>query len=179
MTLRLAALVLAGGLAAGCTAAKPANQAPPPKSVAADLLDAQSRVVAHARVTPRGADSVAIAIDATDLLAPGPHGVHIHAVGRCDPPAFTTAGPHLNPGARKHGLENPEGPHAGDMPNLEGTHAVLVAAATMQQIADSDGSAIVIHATKDDQATDPSGSSGARVACGVISPPVPKKPSNP
>jgi Cu-Zn family superoxide dismutase len=111
-------------------------------------------------------------------LPAGPHGIHFHAVGRCDGPDFTTAGPHFNPFSRRHGLENPDGPHAGDMPNLVipvgGAVSVdmLSPRVTLDDasttVFDADGTALVIHAAPDDQHTDPSGNSGARVACGVI-----------
>jgi Cu-Zn family superoxide dismutase len=50
-------------------------------------------------------------------LPPGVHGMHLHEVGLCDPPAFAGAGAHWNPAGRKHGHHNPEGPHAGDLGN--------------------------------------------------------------
>ena len=112
-------------------------------------------------------------------LPPGRHGIHIHMAGQCDAPAFESAGGHFNPGGRQHGLENPAGPHAGDAPNIEvdrGGQAVIdltFAQATADANAssgiwDGDGSAMVLHADADDQRTDPSGNSGARIACGVI-----------
>ena len=111
-------------------------------------------------------------------LPPGLHAVHIHAVGKCEAPQFTTAGGHFNPGQKKHGFKNPDGPHAGDLPDVlvvkDGTgrfEAVTDAvsfAAGANSIFDQDGSAIVVHATADDNATDPSGNSGDRIACGVI-----------
>ena len=111
-------------------------------------------------------------------LPPGKHGIHIHAVGKCEGPAFTTAGGHLNPDAKKHGKENPEGPHAGDLLNLEvkadGT-AKATLLDTMVTLGDGPnsvfhegGTAIVIHEKEDDYKTDPAGNSGARIACGVI-----------
>ena len=110
-------------------------------------------------------------------LSPGEHGVHVHAVGRCDPPGFTTAGDHFNPLARKHGLEASEGPHAGDLPNLradpggsaryEATTDRITLSGGASTAFDADGSALVIHARPDDQRTDPSGNSGDRVICGV------------
>ncbi|HYI43302.1 MAG TPA: superoxide dismutase family protein [Sphingomicrobium sp.] len=109
-------------------------------------------------------------------LPHGLHGIHVHAVGRCQPPEFTTAGSHWNPSARKHGLNNPEGPHAGDLPNISVAatgvvnEAVVLSGASLAALADADGSALVIHATADDHVTDPSGNSGARVACAIISP---------
>jgi Cu-Zn family superoxide dismutase len=109
-------------------------------------------------------------------LAPGVHGIHVHAVGRCDPPDFASAGPHWNPAGRQHGSENPQGMHQGDLPNLtigadgRGSIDVPIAGATSTSgLLDADGAAIVIHAEPDDYRTDPSGSSGARIACGVIS----------
>ncbi len=108
----------------------------------------------------------------------GPRAVHIHEVGKCDPPEFTTAGAHLNPSGKKHGLLNPDGPHDGDLPNLtvapDGTGRLetLNNRISLDRIAssssDGDGSALIIHAGPDDFKTDPAGNSGARIACGVI-----------
>lgn len=107
-------------------------------------------------------------------LPPGTHGIHVHTVGACDAPDFTTAGPHWNPMATKHGTMNPQGPHKGDMPNLlvgadgRGTVAVTIPAAAIDTLLDTDGAAIVVHANPDDLMTDPSGNSGGRIACGVF-----------
>ena len=107
-------------------------------------------------------------------LPAGTHGAHIHTVGRCDAPDFTTAGGHWNPTAMKHGSMNPQGPHDGDLPNLSvdsagrGTSGMTVPGATMAQMLDADGAAIVVHAGPDDLMTDPSGNSGGRIACGVF-----------
>ena len=111
-------------------------------------------------------------------LTPGAHGIHFHETGRCDDAAFESAGKHFNPDARQHGLDNPAGPHAGDLPNLTvpASGRVRVDFTTPRATLDSaaagllggDGSALIIHAAADDQRTDPSGNSGARVACGVV-----------
>ena len=109
-------------------------------------------------------------------LPHGLHGLHVHAVGRCEGPDFASAGPHWNPAGRHHGLNNPAGPHAGDLPNVEvAANGVLgatvtLAGATMASLLDADGSALVLHAAADDNMTDPSGNSGARIACTVIQP---------
>jgi Cu-Zn family superoxide dismutase len=113
-------------------------------------------------------------------LPPGTHGIHFHAVGKCEggSTAFSTAGAHYNPLGKEHGLENPRGPHAGDAPNIVtppggigkvafSTARVLLTPGTMS-LFDADGSAIVIHANADDQVSQPAGSSGARIACGVV-----------
>jgi superoxide dismutase, Cu-Zn family len=109
-------------------------------------------------------------------LPEGPHGIHLHAVGRCEAP-FESAGPHWNPANRQHGTQNPQGPHAGDLPNLNATGdgiadvAGITPAGRMSGdggLLDADGAALVVHASADDYRTDPSGNSGARVACGVI-----------
>jgi Cu-Zn family superoxide dismutase len=109
-------------------------------------------------------------------LPHGVHGVHVHAVGKCDPPDFASAGPHWNPTGKKHGMSNPAGPHAGDLPNVVvkangvlGATLVL-SAASMSSLIDADGAALVIHAVADDNMTDPSGNSGARIACAVLQP---------
>lgn len=120
--------------------------------------------------TPEG---IALTLTAQGLEA-GERGVHVHNVGRCDAPDFTTAGPHWNPQGRQHGLENPQGAHAGDMPNLtvaadgSGSLSYTLPDATVAAMLEGDGSAFVIHAGADDQRTDPSGDSGDRIACGVF-----------
>ncbi len=111
-------------------------------------------------------------------LPEGLHAVHVHAVGKCEEPAFTSAGGHFNPQNKKHGFKNPDGPHAGDLPDMYvnkdgvGRYEVLVENITLgagqTSVFDADGSAIVVHATADDNVTDPAGNSGDRIACGVI-----------
>ncbi len=104
----------------------------------------------------------------------GTHGAHIHTVGRCDPPTFETAAGPWNPTAMKHGAMNPQGPHQGDLPNLvvdgsgRGTIGATIPGATLANLMDSDGAAVVVHASADDLRTDPSGNSGGRIACGIL-----------
>lgn len=107
---------------------------------------------------------------AAEGLSAGPHGVHLHAVGRCDGPDFASAGPHWNPTGRKHGSDSPDGPHLGDLPNLQvGTDGRGSATLALPPgFLDEDGAALIIHASPDDNRTDPSGNSGARVACAVL-----------
>jgi len=109
-------------------------------------------------------------------LPPGEHGIHLHMVGQCTPP-FETAGGHWNPTSRSHGTQNPAGPHAGDMPNISvgadsSVNVTVTSAAGPLRgatgLVDMDGAAVLIHATADDYKTDPSGNSGARIACGAI-----------
>jgi len=140
-----------------------------------EIRKADSGLVARAILWPtdRG---VEVRVQAAGL-PPGEYGVHIHAVGRCDPPAFDSAGPHWNPAGRQHGSLNPRGHHRGDLDNLVvtaegGRLEFMIAGATLRggaaPIVDADGAAIVIHARPDDYRTDPSGNSGARLACGVL-----------
>lgn len=143
------------------------------------LTDARGAVRATARLERQG-DGVAVSIEGQGL-SPGAYGAHIHAVGRCDGPDFTSAGPHWNPDGRQHGRENPAGAHRGDLPNLivggdgRGSLTFTIPGATLDAgeggLFDADGSAILLHAAPDDYRTDPSGNSGARIACGVIGEP--------
>jgi superoxide dismutase, Cu-Zn family len=126
---------------------------------------------------PTGLVNVEIASIA---LPPGTHGIHFHVVGKCEGGAtgFSTAGAHYNPLGKDHGLNNPNGPHAGDAPNIVipasgvGTVAFTTNRVTLTpgtiSLFDTDGSSIVVHANPDDQMSQPSGNSGARIACGVV-----------
>lgn len=112
-------------------------------------------------------------------VSPGLHGFHLHSVGRCAGPDFTSAGGHLNPLGKQHGSASPGGRHVGDLPNIEvrpsGSGSLTaVLPGTRDQVAawifDADGTAVVIHAQADDYRTDPTGNAGGRVACGVLKP---------
>jgi Cu-Zn family superoxide dismutase len=123
------------------------------------------------------AAGVLVIVDLTGMTA-GTHGIHFHAIGQCSGPAFTSAGGHFNPSMKMHGLRNPNGPHAGDLPNIHvpesGTLRVELLAPNVRlgagagTLFDGDGAAIVIHALADDYLTDPAGASGARIACAVL-----------
>ena len=139
------------------------------------LKDASGKEVGRAvfTATPSGA-----LLDLKlDGVQPGVHALHIHAVGKCEGPDFKSAGPDFNPDQTKHGIMSPEGPHAGDLPNIhvpaDGKLEVefLNPVVTISQEAallDTDGTSIVIHANADDYKTDPDGNSGPGIACGVI-----------
>src|SRR3954452_25231579 len=103
-------LLLLPFVAAGCVTDEPKGGAPMP------LINAAGQTIGSVRAW-QTAGGVAFRIYATQLPH-GVHGLHVHAVGRCDPPDFTSAGPHWNPAGRKHGVNNPAGPHAGDLPNV-------------------------------------------------------------
>jgi Cu-Zn family superoxide dismutase len=161
------ALILTGG-----TAMAAEQQGGP---VAATLRDPGGRTIARATVGEMHG-GLHVRIDASGM-AQGDYGAHLHTVGRCDGPAFESAGGHWNPAGRQHGTLNSQGHHAGDLPNLEigadgrgriDFHAPNATLRGTNGALDADGTAVVIHAGPDDYRTDPSGNSGARIACGVL-----------
>ena len=124
-------------------------------------------------------DNGVVNVEISSLALPaGTHGIHFHETGKCEGPAFTTAGGHYNPMGMEHGLQNPRGPHAGDNPNIvvpaSGVANISFSTDRVsltpgpRSLFDADGSALVVHAAADDQTTNPSGNSGARIACGVV-----------
>jgi superoxide dismutase, Cu-Zn family len=140
-----------------------------------ELKDAQGKAVGDIVIWDQGS-GVGLELHLHDLT-PGEHGIHFHQVPKCEAPDFKSAGGHFNPEGKKHGFDSPDGHHAGDMKNFtvgadgkasvrledsdvtlkDGPHSLL-----------SSGAAVVVHAKADDYKTDPSGNSGDRVACGVI-----------
>lgn len=170
--MRRAVIVVLSLALAGCAAMQQAGET----AATAELRNASGASVGTANFTQVG-NVVRIVLDARGLT-PGLHGVHIHAVGKCDPPDFNTAGSHFNPGTKQHGALNPQGSHAGDLPNLnvgpdgngrlETATEQITLGSGAASVWDADGSAVVVHAAPDDFKTDPTGNSGARVACGVI-----------
>jgi Cu-Zn family superoxide dismutase len=170
--------VLVLGLAATAPAIAAGTGA---RHASATFIDSTGATVGWARLVEDASSVVHVNIH-VEGLAPGQHGIHIHGVGACMP-TFAAAGGHYNPLGDQHGLENPEGPHAGDLPNLtvnpQGighldatTDRVTISAGPttlFDTTAGAAGSAFIIHANEDDQITDATnGGSGARIACAVI-----------
>jgi superoxide dismutase, Cu-Zn family len=144
------------------------------------MYNASGTPIGTAQISQDGSGTVSVDIASISLPA-GQHGIHFHDVGKCDgttTPPFSTAGGHYNPMAKEHGLQNPNGPHAGDNPNItipaSGIGAVSFTTNRVSltpgptSLRDADGSALVIHAGADDQVSNPAGNSGARIACGVV-----------
>ena len=147
-----------------------------PTKAHANLTDAKETKVGTATITP-AAKGVDIALDLM-ALPPGVHAVHIHTVGKCDPPDFMSAGGHLNPEMKQHGKDNPMGAHSGDLLNFtvdaKGNAKTTVMAPDVtladgpHSLFHTGGTALMVHAMPDDYKTDPTGNAGGRIACGVI-----------
>ena len=178
-TTRLATALLALGTSVACRS-HPAPINDGSTRAVAFLLDSAGRELGKVQLTETpGTPGVTYTIEVERGATTGQHGIHFHTVGTCDGATkFAGAGGHFNPGGKKHGMMSPDGPHAGDLEALtidsfgHGSFTALDPRITLtpgpNSLLDADGSSIVLHALPDDQRTDPSGNSGARVACGVI-----------
>ena len=161
-------LVTTAALTACSTVSEPQGGPPMP------LINSSGQQIGTVRAW-QTAGGVSFHVSASGLPH-GVHGIHVHPIGRCDPPDFASAGTHWNPTNKQHGLNNPQGPHAGDMPNVEVAangvlnQTVVLPHATLAELLDADGSSIMLHANADDYVSQPSGNSGAKIACAVIGP---------
>ena len=186
----MAVLTMAGFGLAAC-GARPAGDAASPKAMPEETQASDGRDRAGAKTTTSttteikivfedGRNGIDVRVTAAGLT-PGTHGMHVHEVGRCDEPSFTSAGPHWNPTAKRHGRDNPAGAHLGDLPNIvigadgRGAASGTIAGAKLSEgsnpMFDDDGAALLIHAKADDYRTDPGGDSGDRIACSVVAAP--------
>jgi Cu-Zn family superoxide dismutase len=176
---RMPPFVLALAFALACALAACGSASSQPGTVAptrsAQMIDSAGKSVGSASLlASRRGPLLVLKLQG---VSPGTHGFHVHASGACDPPAFESAGPHLNLANRKHGLRNPAGPHTGDLPNVRARAdssvdtTLVLGSALLGSTALGDGAparALVVHAKADDMMTDPSGNSGERIVCGVL-----------
>ena len=173
MRLSTSLVPLAAMLATACAskAEQPAAApAAPPPAAYAQLLDKDGATKGRAVLTEaKGGVDVGLVLEGWPS---GTYAFHVHAIGLCTPPDFTSAGPHFNPTGAKHGH------HKGDLPNVTvgtggtGRIEARIDGATLYSgetpVLDTDGAAVVVHAKPDDGVTDPAGNAGPRLACGAV-----------
>lgn len=155
-------------------AAPSANVPAPPPPVTVSIVRGDGGEIGTARLTPAPKGVLIEITIRAGGLTPGWHGVHLHKTGLCEGPGFESASSHIGQGGLAHGLLHPQGTEAGDLPNIHAlpdgsAHAeVFNTFLMLSDLQDADGSALVIHANRDDHITQPTGGSGARVACGAL-----------
>ena len=162
-------------LLASCSTLQSSKSAEVSEVVTADLARPDGSWAGVATISRRS-DGIFLSLSA-EAPAAGSYGMHLHSVGKCQGPDFTSAGPHWNPAMKQHGRDNPMGAHEGDLPNVDaGADRKITLEYKLPEfmlsgatgLLDADGGALVIHEKADDYRTDPSGNSGKRIICGVF-----------
>ncbi len=181
MKLNGLAAVLAAGFAVASFAAMASkeDQVPHGPTAVAILKDVDGKQVARVVLTETLSQTLHITAE-FDGIPPGVHGFHVHEFGLCEP-TFAAAGGHFAPEGHEHGIDVPDGPHAGDLPNIHVpengklvveyfTKTLDLAPDDKNSLIGGPGRALIVHADPDDYHSQPTGNAGARIACGVIVP---------
>lgn len=177
---RLKSLILATAIVSLAACSETAVQSETTRYMQQDILTATGDKLGTIKLRDMGAEGTEVTVEISGLDGAGTHAMHFHEFGKCDAPDFKSAGGHKNPTGMGHGKMSANGPHAGDMPNIEvnengmGSVTVINDRVSIKgehglpALLDADGTALIIHEKADDYVSQPTGAAGGRIGCAVI-----------